>query len=291
MKNVNKCDWDERWDRQIDSINFAGKIDDFWDTEAENMCQKILACSPVSLTLADIERDFPMMQSLNSTIPNLYNDPPHQIFWDFSPTTTPFIDISNTALLPELQMHPPKIRRKLFWRNVNASKKSTVTMESRIAVGIYVFSFLCKGPPGRAHGGSIATAFDDMQGALVVRERGFIPVHNTVDLVVEYKGATLLMEAAVMICRLVDYGETSCQTEAVLLGAKEFFKLKNPFSDIWSQKTKIYARSIAKWKRPTSNKERFGKRLDYDEAYEYNRKAANGWAFVGNQWENPKSKM
>ena len=56
----------------------------------------------------------------------------------------------------------------------------------------------------------------------------FLPAHNTVDLVVEYKGAIRLMEANVMICRLIDFDETSCHTEAILLGVKSF-QLKDPF--------------------------------------------------------------
>ena len=291
VKNTKKCDWEERWDKQIDSIKVAAKINDLWGEEAEKRCQKILVCSPVSMTLANIERDFPTTIGLTDTMPNLYNNPPHQIFWDFSPTKTPFVDISDIKLLPEFQNHPPKIRRKLFWRNVNASKGINVPMESRVVVGIYIFSPLCTGPPGRAHGGSIATAFDDAQGALVVRERGFLPAHNTVDLVVEYKGAIRLMEANVMICRLVDFDETSCHTEAILLGVKEFFQLKDPFSNIWTQKIKTRARSTAKWKRPTTNTEGLGKVLDYDEAYAYSRSSGKLWASAESQWRHTKSKI
>ena len=39
---------------------------------------------------------------------------------------------------------------------------------------------------------------------------------------VKYKGAIRLMEATVMCCRLVDFDETSCHTEAILLGVKIF---------------------------------------------------------------------
>ena len=159
--------------------------------------------------------------------------------------------------------HPPKIRRKTFWRTV-ASKKKNI----KLLAGIFVFSSLCKGPPGRAHGGSVATAFDDAQGALVVRERGFMPSHNTIELIIEYKGATPLKENMVMVARMVDFDDRECSTEAILLPATTFFQLKNPFEDIWVKKIKISARSTAKWKRPKASSVGLDKILDYDEAYE-----------------------
>ena len=199
--------------------------------------------------------------------------------------------MEDSSLLSELMKHPPKIRRKTFWRTV-ASKKKNI----KLLAGIFVFSSLCKGPPGRAHGGSVATAFDDAQGALVVRERGFMPSHNTIELIIEYKGATPLKENMVMVARMVDFDDRECSTEAILLPATIFFQLKNPFEDIWVKKIKISARSTAKWKRPKASSVGLDKILDYDEAYELFKNASpdefQKQSTTGKQWgEKKEEKM
>ena len=179
--------WRATWAKQPRVVKIPSNYNGFWTKDAKQNCEKLLLNSPIELKLVDINRDFPAM-NISSQIETIYNNPPNQIFWNFSPSTTPYIDLEDPDILPELIKHPPKIRRKIFWRGINRDKNT------KILAGIYVFSNLTQGPPGRPHGGSIASTFDDAQGALVVRERGFMPAHNTTKLVIEYKGATPLHE-------------------------------------------------------------------------------------------------
>ena len=132
-----KCDWEERWDKQIDSIKVAAKINDLWGEEAEKLCQKILICSPVSMTL--LLNDFPTTIGLTDTMLTCTITLHTKYFGTFR-LRKRLLLISQTLNCCQNFEPSPKNKKKTLWRNVNASKGINVPMESRVVVGIYIFS-------------------------------------------------------------------------------------------------------------------------------------------------------
>lgn len=267
-----KPEWRKAWDMQHRTMQVPKSMDGWWPLSAKRYCEKLLEIAPLPMNLVDIGADFPALKISSTKMQSLYNNPPNQRFWDFSPLTTPYISFLDQSLLPHLKAFPPKIRRQTHWRQcVRNEEKRAPAIEHRILTGCYIFSNYSQGPPGRAHGGAIASSFDDAMGALIVRERGFFPAHNTTELIVRYKSATLLNEPMIMVGRMLpDIKERECTTEAILLLPEVFFQLENPFADVWNferSKIQISAYSSAKWKRPKASTLGLQKLLDYDEMY------------------------
>merc|ERR1712039_335430 len=85
------------------------------------------------------------------------------------------------------------------------------------AAGLYIFTSNAMGPPGRAHGGAVATVFDDVMGLTCVRELGFLPAFNTVELSVEYRRGMPLGVPVLVVARLLRSEERRAWTEAAIL--------------------------------------------------------------------------
>jgi acyl-coenzyme A thioesterase PaaI-like protein len=272
MMDLERPAWRRGWDMQHRTMHVPNSLSGWWPVAAQRVCKKLLEIAPSPMNLVDIGTDFPGLKSSSAKMESLYGNPPNQRFWDFSPLTTPYISFLDQSLLPQLKAFPPKIRRQTYWRQcTRAGGNRAPALEHRILAGCYIFSSYSQGPPGRTHGGAIASSFDDAMGALVVRERGFFPAHNTTELIVRYKSATLLSEPMIMVARMLPgMEERECASEAILLSPEVFFQLNHPFSDVWNfkrSKIKVNAYSFARWKRPKASTLGLQKLLDYDEMY------------------------
>merc|ERR1711907_309718 len=109
-----------------------------------------------------------------------YSVPNGQESWEFIPTASQtYWDVSVPGAVDALAASPVKVIRRLHWRAKDQPPPGNV-------LGVYIFTRHAMGPPGRAHGGAVATAFDDAMGQVCVREVGFLPACNTTKLCVQY---------------------------------------------------------------------------------------------------------
>ena len=86
-ENIKKIGWEETWKKQPQVVIIPNNMKGFWGEKAINDCEKLISLAPVELNLVDMRRDFPVMNNNASRTETIYNNPPNQIFWDFSPTT------------------------------------------------------------------------------------------------------------------------------------------------------------------------------------------------------------
>ena len=87
FEDIKKIGWEETWKKQPQVVIIPNNMKGFWGEKAINDCEKLINLAPVELNLVDMRRDFPVMNNNASRTETIYNNPPNQIFWDFSPTT------------------------------------------------------------------------------------------------------------------------------------------------------------------------------------------------------------
>ena len=258
--------YEDGWSLQQQRIPIPSKIhNQWWNDEAREVSKKLLHCQgPQRLCLADMFHDFAATMQ-EQQLPSIYGAGTQ--LYDCGLNT----NFNQPATINAMYQYPMKILRQHYWRTPGTLIPSK--LEHRYIAGVYVFTSLCMGPPGRVHGGAIATACDDIQGQLLVRERGFLPASNTIHLNVSFRGPTFMNVPYVMIARMnkMEKDERISRTEGVLLPAEIFFKLDSPFVscfDVERKKVpnKVCVRTSATWKRPRPEKVGMNKYYDYDES-------------------------
>ena len=207
--------------------------------------------------------------------------PPGDSFWETVPTgwdgvLVPYFDVEEAGNDAVAALYPVKLLRRLFWRRTPEPDESGGigggTKRAPFVVGVYYFGHLCQGPPNRAHGGSILTACDDIQGQLVIREVGFLPTSNTIELTVSYLGPTPMSEPVIVVARLrTAAGSASSsrvsETEAIAFRATDFFGISgDPCYDCFNPTacTPCF-RSTALWKQAKPSKMGLKRAQSYDE--------------------------
>merc|ERR1712039_128064 len=96
-----------------------------------------------------------------------------------TPDCSVWFDVGRPGAADTLVTCPVKVVRRLHWRATNNAEAPSLPVH---IAGLYIFTLNAMGPEGRAQGGAIATAFDDIMGLCCVRELGFLPASNTVKL-------------------------------------------------------------------------------------------------------------
>ena len=249
-QDVKNASYQKYWENQATKVPVPSTNIGWWPITAREISKRLENMSgPTKLCVSNMLDDFPQMKQ---QIGNIYGN-------------TNMFDCGMNEQQNALQLqeeYPMKILRKLFWRKEPTIPKK---LQQRYMCGVYLFTSLTMGPPGRVHGGAIATACDDIQGQLLVRERGFLPSSNTLTLQVQYFRPTMLNIPYIMICRLKAMDDLqTCTTEGVLLAADIFFNLSSPFEDCFEKKV-CCVRSVSTWKRPKAKKVGMKEYLDYDQ--------------------------
>eukprot|EP01125_Pyxidicula_operculata_P016798 TRINITY_DN5817_c0_g1_i3.p1 TRINITY_DN5817_c0_g1~~TRINITY_DN5817_c0_g1_i3.p1 ORF type:complete len:207 (+),score=16.41 TRINITY_DN5817_c0_g1_i3:48-668(+) len=121
-------------------------------------------------------------------------------------TSNPDLEPYNNVPLQSGEWSDPDVRYALGIRGVSYSKGRAHTKvfwnkkENKL-VGLVYFSYDCEGPPGRVHGGCIATILDKCLGLLTQRGIGF--GFATVNLNVNYRKFIPLGSTAELECKII----------------------------------------------------------------------------------------
>lgn len=228
--------------------------DGWWPAPAREEELRLLG-EGSGLRFADMNGDFPAVRDGAKAA---YARIEGQTFWDFTPDCSVSWDVGRPGAADALMTCPAKVVRRLHWR---ASSNVEAPRLSVHAAGLYIFTLNAMGPQGRAQGGAIATAFDDIMGLCCVRELGFLPALNTVKLSVSYREAMPLGVPVLAIARLVQVEGRSAFTEAAILRPGD---ASPGFADVWT--SPCFARATAEWRRAKPKSVGLEKALSYDEA-------------------------
>ena len=260
---VRTSSYEQTWSDQASRVAVPSTLDGWWTPAAKEVVRRLEAMKGKQrLSFANMLEDFPQIREKvgGPSYSSVYDDGFEMFDCGMG------IDFEDEGVALELlRRFPVKILRRHYWRAPGEPAPEDV--RCRCLCGAYLFTSLCMGSQGIAHAGALATACDDIQGQLILRERGFVPASNTTTLRISYHTPTPLNVPVIAVARMrkMLHPQIS-ETEAVLLPADVFFGLDSPLEDCFLRdRVEVLVRTTALWKRPKPEKMGMEQYLDYDE--------------------------